>query len=102
MAERPLDMILKIVEAKSCDIDGNCSRFNLGQIENIIDEAEQIVAGSMNRAGKLNLFRHQVALFILGKLVGENKQAVQRGAELMRHIGREFRFVSGSKRKLFG
>ena len=44
--------------------------------------------------------RREVAVGILGKLLAENQDAVQRRAQLMRHVGEELRLVFRSQREL--
>jgi len=56
MPESALDVILEVIEAQGGDVHGNGAGLDLGQIENVINEAEQVVAGSMDGSGKFNLF----------------------------------------------
>ena len=46
--------------------------------------------------------RRQVAVGVLGELVGEDQQAVERRAQLVRHVGEELRLVLGGQRELLG
>ena len=56
----------------------------------------------MNVFGKFHLFGKQVAVGILGQLLGQNQDGIERGAQLVRHIGKKFRFVLGSQSQLGG
>src|SRR5437899_3779548 len=55
----------------------------------------------MNRLGKFDLFGREVLALVVGQFVGKNEQAVERRAQLVRHVGDEFGFVLGGDRKLF-
>ena len=62
VAERAIDVIMQIAEGDIADIDDDRAGFDLRQIENVVDEREQIVAGRVDRLGKLNLSAREVAL----------------------------------------
>ena len=47
-------------------------------------------------------FGRQVAVGVLGKLIGKNQQAVERRAQLVRHVGEEFGFVFRREGQLLG
>ena len=82
------------------DVDRHRSGFDLRKIENVVDQREQVDTRAVNRLGKLDLFARQVAVRVFGKLIGQNQQAVERRAQLVRHVGEELRFVLRSKREL--
>ena len=63
---------------------------------------EQIVARRVDRLGELHLLGRQVAFGVLGQLVGEDQQAVERRAQLVRHVGQELGLVLGGQRQLLG
>ncbi len=44
MAERPFDVVVQFGKAQSCDIDRDRPGLDLGKIEDIVDQAEQIIA----------------------------------------------------------
>src|ERR1051326_2220748 len=56
----------------------------------------------VDRAGELDLFFGQIALGVFRQQFGQDKQAVERCAQLVAHIGQEFRLVFGGQRQLFG
>src|SRR6266699_1477489 len=51
---------------------------------------------------KLDLFLVEVGIVVFRKLVRENQHAVERRAQLVRHVGQKFRFVFRSQRQLLG
>ena len=73
MPERALDVILQFMEAQCGNIHGDGSGFNLRKIEDVIDEAEQIAAGGLDRMGKLDLLRGKIAFGVLRQLVCQNQ-----------------------------
>ena len=82
--------------------DGNGAGFDFGEVENIADEVEQVCAGAVNGAGEFDLFAGEVAVGVFGELLAENQNAVERRAQLVGHVGEEFRFVFGGEGQLFG
>src|SRR5579859_1568919 len=81
--------------------NGNSSGFDLRQIQNVADEVQQVGAGSMDSSGKFDLLCAQIAVRIVGELLSQNENAVERSAQLVRHVGQELRFVFRSQRQLF-
>ena len=102
MAERPRHHVDEVGEQHLLGIDGDGAGFDLGQIENVADQVEQIGAGAMNGAGEFDLLRRQIAFRIVGQLLAEDQDRIQRRAQLVRHIGQEFRLVLGRERELGG
>ena len=56
----------------------------------------------MDRLGELGLLGGQVAVGVLRELVGKDQQAVERRAQLVRHVGQELGLVLGRERELLG
>ena len=44
MTEGAIDVILQFAEGDVADIDDDRARFDLGQVENVVDEGQQVVA----------------------------------------------------------
>ena len=63
---------------------------------------KQVVARRVNRLGELGLLGVQVAVGVLRELVGKDEQAVERRAQLVRHVGQELRLVLGREGELLG
>ena len=93
MLERSSDHIEEVRKEDLFGIHGNRARLDLRQIENVGDEVQQVRARTMNRAGELHLFVRQVGLGILGELLAEDQNAVERRPQLMRHVGEELGLV---------
>ena len=56
----------------------------------------------MDGARELDLLRRQVAVRVIGELLAEDQDRVQRRAQLVRHVGEEFRLVFRGQRELGG
>ena len=65
MAEGALDIAAQIVEVKVGGVDCHRAGLDLGQIENVVDQRQQIVARRVNRLGELDLLDRQIAALVL-------------------------------------
>ena len=83
VAERPGDHVDEIGEQDLLGIDRHRSRLDLGEVEDVADQIEQIGAGAVNGAGELDLLGQQVAVRIFRKLLAEDQDAVERRAQLV-------------------
>ena len=54
MPKRPLGIQIHVRQGDRRETELHPSRLNLGQIENVIDQAEEIVPGGVDRAGELD------------------------------------------------
>ena len=73
-------------------LQGQLAGFQFGIVQNVVHNAEEIAGAALNGGQILRLGAGGRLLF---QLLGEADNAVQRGSELMRHIGQEFRFCPG-------
>ena len=70
-------------EAHAADLNVHLARFDLRQIENVVDQREQVSAGGVNGFRKLDLLRAQVAFCVVGQHARQNQKVVQRRAQLV-------------------
>ena len=56
----------------------------------------------MDVAGEVHLFQHQVASRVLGQLLTQDQDRVQRRSQLMRHVGEELGLVLRRQRQFCG
>ena len=56
----------------------------------------------MDSASELNLLWCQIVIRVIAELLAEDKDAVQRRTQLMRHVCKELGLVFGSERQFFG
>jgi hypothetical protein len=89
VAERPRDHLQQVGERDLLGVDGDGARLDLGKVEDIADQVEQVGAGAVDGAGELDLPAAEVALGVLAEMLAEDQDAVERRAQLMRHIRQE-------------
>src|SRR2546428_2673319 len=70
------------------------ARFDLRQIEDVVDERELMLARGQDVAQVICLLRVDVTEDLLKQYLGEPDDRVQRCAELVAHVRQEFRFVA--------
>ena len=51
--EGPLDVAVQLVQPQLADVDDHRARLDLRQVENVVDQHQQIVAGRVDRLGEL-------------------------------------------------
>ena len=95
-----LDEILDLRQANVSGIDVHLAGLDLRQVEHVVDEIEQVAARRENRLRELDLLRTEIAFLVLGQQPRENQQTVQRGPQLVRHVGEELRLVLRAQRQL--
>src|SRR5229473_8592670 len=78
LAEGPLDVVPQPGEAFGRNVEGDGTRIDLGQIENIVDEGKEIRAGCIDGLRVIDLFRQE----ILGYVVRRSEE---------RRVGKECR-----------
>ena len=76
--------------------------FHLGNVENVVDQREQVVARRVDRAGELDLLVAEIAGRVVGQQLGQDQRAVQRRAQLVGHVGEEFGLVAAGALQLIG
>ncbi len=74
-------------------LDPDGSRFGLGQIEDAVQKTQQIPAGTEDDARILDLGVGHGSARVVLQLLREDQEAVQRGAQLVRHVGDELGLV---------
>ena len=62
----------------------------------------KVCSGAVNRARELDLLGRQVAVGVVAELLAEHENAVERRAQLVRHVGEEFGFVLRGERQFLG
>ncbi len=95
-------VVLEFGEADAADIEVHLAGLDLAEIQDVADEGEQVGSGGVDGFGELDLFGGQVLVGVFGEHAGEDEQVVERGAQLMAHVGEEFALVLGGERELFG
>src|SRR5579859_5270548 len=98
--ERPRHRVEHVGEEHILGIDVDRAGLDLRQVENVADEVEQVGAGAVDGLGEFDLLVRKVALRIVGQLLAEDEDRVERRAQLVRHVGQELRLVLRCQRQL--
>ncbi|MNV11886.1 hypothetical protein D3C71_1024670 [compost metagenome] len=99
VAEVTRDLAGERVHAHFLSVHIHLAGFDLGQIEDVVDQSQQVGAGIMDDRGRFHFLRIQMAALVLGQLLGQDQQAVERRAQLMRHVGQEVGLVLAGTRQ---
>ena len=102
LPEGPLHMLLEAGQRHVADLDRDRAGLDLGQVEDVVDQVEQIGAGAVDRARELGLFLVEIALLVVGQQLRQDQQRVERRPKLVAHIGEELGLVLGGQRQLLG
>lgn len=68
--------------------------FDLGQVQDVVDQREQVVVGRQDRLRIRHLLGAERAVLVVGQQLGQDQGAVERRAQRVRHVGQEFRLVA--------
>src|SRR5688572_11816202 len=80
-------------------LDRDGAGFDLREIQDVVDQGEQVRARRVDVLGKVRLLRGQVTARVLGKLLAQDEDRVERCAELVRHVCEELRLVLAGERE---
>ena len=80
--------------------DFHAPRFHFGQVEDIVDQAQQILARAVDDLRLPDLFDAQMPLVVAGHHLGQQDDRVERRAQLVGHVGQKLRFVLAGKLEL--
>ena len=75
VTERTADRVEQVGEEYLLGFHGDRAGFDLGQIENVADQIEQIGSGAVDGAGEFGLLAGEVAVRIVGELLAEDQDA---------------------------
>ena len=100
--ERAHDEIEQVGEVHLLGLDRHRARLDLREIEDVRDQVEEVGAGAVDGARELDLLAGEVPLGVVGELLAEDQDAVQRRAQLVRHVGEELGLVLRGQRQLLG
>src|SRR6185369_8081551 len=98
--ERTIELVRDLAQVDGADVDADGSRLDLGQVEDVVDQRQQVAARGVDGLRELDLARRQVALRVVRQLLRQDQQAVERRAQLVRHVGQELRLVLRREREL--
>jgi hypothetical protein len=66
--------------------------FDLGKVENVVDQAQQMTPGAQHAAQRLERLLGAKPRGVVAEQFGQSDDRIERGAQLVAHIGEETRF----------
>ena len=91
--EQPGEIVAQLAQTEFFDPQFHLARLDLGQIEDFVDQFQQVRARRVDRPGELALLGGQVQLLVFTQQLREDQDAVQRRAQLVRHVRQELGLV---------
>ena len=83
-------------------LDRHRARLDLREIEDVVDQRQQIGARRVDVLGEVDLLAGEVAADVVGELLAEDEDRVERRAQLVRHVREELGLVLRRERELRG
>src|SRR5207249_5215430 len=81
--ESALDAVADRCERNLLGLDGNRSRLDFRQIENVINKGHEIRSRGMNVLGEIHLFCSEISTGIFRELLSQYQDRVQRRSQFM-------------------
>ena len=97
--EHPLDALLQRRDGDFLRFDRDRARFDLGQIENVVDQRLQVGPGRVNVLREFDLLRREIPAGIVTELLAENENRIERRPQLVRHVRQKLGFVFRRQRQ---
>src|SRR5262245_15122622 len=72
----------------------DATRFDLGEIENLVDQGQEVPSSGMNRRRPLWLLVAEVSVLVRRQHLRKDHHAVERRADFMGHVRQELRLVA--------
>ncbi len=102
LAEGALDELPQLGERHRGDVHRHGAGLDLGEVEDVVDQVQQVGARAVDRLGEPDLLGGEVAVGVLAQDLRQDQQAVERRPQLVRHVGQELGLVLGDQRQLLG
>ena len=100
MTEVALDGLAKVREHQLFGLHRDRARLDLRQIQDVADQIQQIGTRTMDRLREFDLTRRQIRIRVLGELLTQDQDAVERCSQLVRHVREELRLVARGEGEL--
>src|SRR5439155_1251302 len=98
--ERALERLGYLADLHRADVHLQPSGLDLREVEDLVDEREQVLPAGVDGRRILHFLRVERAARVLRQQAGQDEHAVQRRAQLVRHVGEKLRLVAGDEREL--
>src|SRR5690606_39013601 len=83
-------------------MDVELAGLDLGDVEDVVDQGQQIVASRIDGASELHLVVAEVAVGVVRQQLGQDQRTVERRAQLVGHVRQEFRLVATGPLQILG
>ena len=100
--EVAIDGVAQAGERDLLGLDRDRAGLDLREVEDVVDEVEQVGAGRVDIAGEIDLLGQEVAGGVVGQLLAEDEDGVERRAQLVGHVGEELGLVLGGESQFGG
>jgi hypothetical protein len=88
VSERTGDRLQHVCEVDLLGLDGDGAGLDLGQVEDVADQVQEVGAGAVDGAGEFDLLGAQVAVGVFGELLAEDQDRIERRAQLVDMLAR--------------
>ena len=102
MPEVALHRVSKRAEGFLSKVEGDGARLDLGEVQDVVDQGQQLLAARLDDVRELDLLGREVPLRVVAQLLRQDQQAVERRAEFVGHVGQELALVFGRESQLLG
>ena len=100
--EGALDVLADRAQLRAAGVHVHLPRLDLGEVEDVVDQREQVRAGVVDRGRRVDLLGREVPALVRRQHLGQDQQRVQRRAQLVRHVREELGLVLRAERELLG
>ncbi len=80
-------VLQQVAQVERDIVEHQLAGLDLREVENLVDDAQQVVSGFLDGAQVVELARGQLAFL---QQMGEAQNAIERRADFMAHVGQEF------------
>ncbi len=100
VSERAGHHVEQVGEDNLLGVHRDGAGLDLREVEDVANQVQQVRAGTVNGSGELDLLGSQIAVGVLRELLAQDQDAVERRAQLVRHVGQELGLVLGRESQL--
>src|SRR6185369_15847830 len=92
LAEGALEVVAQLLQSRRPRVQRrHRAGLDLREVQQVVDQGEQVHARRVDGLGELHLLRREIAAGVVREQAREDEQAVERRAQLVRHVGEELR-----------
>src|SRR5205807_4136910 len=100
LAQQRQRVLQHLGKRQTADLQLHPSGFDLREVEDVIDQCEQMATRAVDIGNVFHLLLVEIAEQLVLKDLGEPDDRVERGAQLVRHVGEKLRLVPAGRLEL--